>query len=106
MLFLKALPVCYYNLLCCLEMPFVSREGKLASSCLCVYEWLFLQGASEGTSDTAGDVSRPWHALFLAHPQSLDHLGLSDFYALHKNILQFISYYNYLCTHLQCHRRY
>lgn len=42
-----------------------------------------------------GNVSRPWHVfpwLFL----SFDHLGLSDFSVLHKNILQFISYYNYL----------
>ena len=39
----------------------------------------------------------------LAHTWSFDHLETSDFYALHRNILQFISYYSYLGTSLQCH---
>ena len=39
----------------------------------------------------------------LAHTWSFDHLETSDFYAFHKNILQLISCYNYLCTGLQCH---
>ena len=39
----------------------------------------------------------------LAHTSSFDHLETSDFYALHRNILQFISYYSYLGTGLQCH---
>ena len=44
------------------------------------------------------------HDMFLlAHTSSFDHLETSDFYALHRNILQFISYYSYLDTGLQCH---
>ena len=71
------------------------QRGKIASSA-----WVFMSGYFSRVLQREPQTQpETWvgHDMFLlAHSWSLDHLETSDFYALHRNILQFISYYKLL----------